>query len=106
MAGKIQDREFRYPDTAAYLQGLTGDEATKQPPMIRKADGVFTEYWCEGGRVRCRWSKAGANILLAVKCRIDDNRQTGFLVRRAFRGAAGRPPKMGCTQPAAGCIHA
>ena len=46
MAGKIQDREFRYPDTAAYLQGLTGEEATKQPPMIRKADGVFMEYWC------------------------------------------------------------
>ena len=93
MAGKMQDRKFRYPDTAAYLQGLTGEEATKQPPMIRKADGVFTEYWCEGGRVRCRWSKAGANILLAVECRIDDNRQTDFLVWRAFRGAAGRPPK-------------
>ena len=54
MAGKMQDREFRYPDTAAYLQGLAGEEATKQPPMIRKADGVFTEYWCEGGRVRYR----------------------------------------------------
>ena len=98
MAGKMQDREFRYPDTAAYLQGLTGEEATKQPPVIRKADGVFTEHWCEGGRVRCRWSKAGANALLAVKCCIDNNRWIDFLDWRACCAAAARPQKMGCTR--------
>ena len=92
---------------AAYLQGLTGEEATKQPPMIRKADGVFTEYWCEGGRVRCRWSKTGANVLLAVECRIDDNRQTDFLDWRTYCGVAGRPPKMGCTHGGrAECVQA
>ena len=54
MAGKTKDSEFRHPNTVAYLQGLTDEEAAKHPPVVREAGGVFTEYWREGGRVRCR----------------------------------------------------
>ena len=58
MAGKTKDREFRHPDVAAYLRGLTG-EAAKRSLVIREPDGVCTEYWREGGRVRCREVGAG-----------------------------------------------
>ena len=39
-------------------------------------------------RAGFRWSKAGASALLAVKCRIDNNRWADFLNWRACRGAA------------------
>ena len=39
-------------------------------------------------RSGCRWSKAGANALLAVKCCIDNSRWTDFLDWRACRDAA------------------
>lgn len=39
-------------------------------------------------RAGCRWSKAGANALLGVKCRIDNNLWTDFLGWRACRGEA------------------
>ncbi len=39
-------------------------------------------------RSGCRWSKAGANALLAVKCCIDNNRWADFLDWRAGRAAA------------------
>ena len=54
MAGKTKDSEFRHPNTAAHMQGLTDEEAAKHPPVVREAGGVFTEHWREGGRVRCR----------------------------------------------------
>ena len=54
MTGKNQDAEFRHPDTVAYLQSLTKEEAEKQPPLVRESGGVITQYWREGGRVRCR----------------------------------------------------
>ena len=70
MAGRTQDQEFRHPDTAAYLQGLTDEAAAKHPPVVREDGGVFTEYWREGGRVRCREveepSRSGAPELEAL----------------------------------------
>ena len=54
MTGKNQDAEFRHPDTVAYLQSLTKEEAAKHPPIVRERGGVVTQYWREGGRVRCR----------------------------------------------------
>ena len=46
------------------MRSLTDEEAAKHPPVVREAGGVFTEYWREGGRVRCREvgepSRAGA----------------------------------------------
>ena len=39
-------------------------------------------------RSGCRWSKAGANALLAVKCCLKNNRWPDFLERRACRVAA------------------
>ena len=70
MAGKKKDPEFRHPNTVAYLQGLTDEEAAEHPPVIRKAGGVCMEYWREGGRVRCREvgepSRVGAPELEAL----------------------------------------
>ena len=54
MTGKNQDAEFRHPDTVACLQSLTKEEAAKQPPLVRESGGIITQYWREGGRVRCR----------------------------------------------------
>ena len=54
MTIKKQDSEFRHPDTVAYLQSLTKEEAAKQPPLVRESGGIITQYWREGGRVRCR----------------------------------------------------
>ena len=54
MTGKNQDAEFRHPDTVAYLQSLTKEEAAKHPPIVRERGGAVTQYWREGGRVRCR----------------------------------------------------
>ena len=54
MTGKNQDAEFRHPDTVAYLQSLTEEEAAKHPPIVRERGGAVTQYWREGGRVRCR----------------------------------------------------
>ena len=39
-------------------------------------------------RAGCRWSKAGANTLLAVICCLKNNRWTDFLDLRACRAAA------------------
>ena len=38
-------------------------------------------------QARCRWPKAGANALLAVKCCIDNICRIDFLGWRACRGA-------------------
>ena len=54
MAGKTHDPEFRHLDTVACLQGLTDAEAAKRSLLIREPGGGFTEYWREGGPVRCR----------------------------------------------------
>ena len=54
MAGRTQDPEFRHPDTVAHMQSLTDEEAAEHPPATRRTGGVCTEYWREGGRVRCR----------------------------------------------------
>ncbi len=59
MAGKTKDPEFRHPNTAAHMQGLTDEEAAEHPPVIREPGGVCTEHWREGGRVRCREVGAG-----------------------------------------------
>ena len=32
MAGKAQDREFRHPDTAVHMRGLTDEAVAKHPP--------------------------------------------------------------------------
>ena len=40
MAGKTKDSEFRHPNTVAYLQGLTDEEAAEHPPVVREAGGV------------------------------------------------------------------
>ena len=54
MTIKRRGPEFLHPDTVAQLQGLTDEEAAKQPPLIRERDGVFMRYWRVGRRVRCR----------------------------------------------------
>ena len=59
MAIEAQDTEFRHPDTAACLRGLTDEEAAKQPPLVREQDGVAWHYWREGGRVCCREAASG-----------------------------------------------
>ena len=50
---KIQDPEFLHPDTVSQLRGLTEDEA-KRRPIVRERDGVVTQYWRDGIRVRRR----------------------------------------------------
>ena len=65
MAIEAQDTEFRHPDTAAYLRGLTDEEAAKQPPLVREQDGVAWHYWREGGRVCCREAASGTEALHA-----------------------------------------
>ncbi len=47
-------REFRHPDTVAYLRGLSADEAAVQAPLVRAHADGFTRYWLEDGEVRCR----------------------------------------------------
>ena len=54
MTIKRRDPEFLHPDTVAQLQGLTDEEAAKQPPLIRERDGVFMQQRRIGRRVRCR----------------------------------------------------
>ena len=34
-------------------------EAAKHPPLVREHDGVITQYWRDGGEVRCREVEAG-----------------------------------------------
>ena len=48
VAGKTQDQDFRHPDVAAYLLGLTDKEAAKQLPLIRVVHCAFMEYRREG----------------------------------------------------------
>ena len=57
MTGKKQ--EFRHPDTVAYLQGLADEEAAKHSPIVRESGGIVTQYWRDGGSVRCREVEAG-----------------------------------------------
>ena len=55
MARARKRREFRHPDTVAYLRSLSADEAAVQPPLVRKHAEGFTRYWLEDdGEVRCR----------------------------------------------------
>ena len=54
MAVKKQEPEFRHPEAVAFLQSLTEAEAAKHPPLVRESGGTVTQYWREGGRVRCR----------------------------------------------------
>ena len=44
----------RHPDTVAYLEGLTENEAAAHPPAIRGHGEGFVQYWLEGGEVRSR----------------------------------------------------
>ena len=66
MAIEAQDAEFRHPDTAACLRGLTDEEAAKQPPLVREQDGVAWHYWREGGRVCCCEAAFGTEALHAA----------------------------------------
>ena len=59
MTGKNQESEFRHPEAAAFLRSLTAAEAAKHPPLVREHDGVITQYWRDGGEVRCREVEAG-----------------------------------------------
>ena len=54
MTIKRRDPEFLHPDTVAYLQGLTDEEAAKHSPIVRERDGVFMQQRRIGRRVRCR----------------------------------------------------
>ena len=45
--------EFRHPEVAAFLQGLTDEQAAKLPPLSLKQNGVVTQYWRDGERVHC-----------------------------------------------------
>ena len=57
MTGKNQ--VFRHPEAAAFLRSLAAAEAAKHPPLVREHDGVITQYWRDGGEVRCREVEAG-----------------------------------------------
>ena len=46
--------EKRHPDTVAYLQSLSADEAAVHPPLVRAHADGFTRYWLEDGEVRYR----------------------------------------------------
>ena len=54
MSAKNQKPEFRHPETVAYLQSLTKEEAAKHSPVVREHGGVVTHYWRDGDEVRCR----------------------------------------------------
>ena len=54
MTIKRRDPEFLHPDTVAYLQGLTDEEAAKHSPIVRERGGVFMQQRRVGRRVRCR----------------------------------------------------
>ena len=60
MTDEIQDAEFRHPELAAFLQGLTDEAAAKLGPLSVERDGVAWRYWREGGRVCCREFEAAA----------------------------------------------
>ena len=53
MTIKRRDPEFLHPDTAAYLRGLTDEEAAKHPPIVRERDGVHMQQRRVGRWVRC-----------------------------------------------------
>ena len=55
MAVKIRNNmEFRHPELAALLQGLTDEQAAKLGPLSVERDGVAAKQRREGGRVHCR----------------------------------------------------
>ena len=58
MAEKIRDAEFRHPELAAFLQGLTDEQAATPGPLSVERGGVASQYWREDGRVQCREFKA------------------------------------------------
>ena len=60
MAEKIRDAEFRHPELAAFLQGLTDEQAAALGPLSVERDGVASQYWREDGRVRCREFEAAS----------------------------------------------
>ena len=70
MTIKRQDSELRHPEAVAFLQGLTDEQAAKQPPLSLEHDGVVTRYWRDSGRVHCDEfpaSEAGAlDVLMRV----------------------------------------
>ena len=70
MAGKAQDAGFRHPEAVA-----------KHPPLVREHDGVVTQYWREGGRVRCREGAAEAVHAAAVEV-FGENSPGGVKLRR------------------------
>ena len=60
MAEKIRDAEFRHPELAAFLQGLTDEQAAAPGPLSVERDGVASQYWREDGRVHCREVEAAS----------------------------------------------
>ena len=60
MAEKIRDPEFRHPELAAFLQGLTDEQAATPGPLSVERGGVASQYWREDGRVHCREFEAAS----------------------------------------------
>ena len=60
MAEKIRDPEFRHPELAAFLQGLTDEQAATPGPLSVERGGVASHYWRDDGRVHCREFKAAS----------------------------------------------
>ena len=60
MAEKIRDTEFRHPELAAFLQGLTDEQAATPGPLSVERGGVASQYWREDGRVHCREFEAAS----------------------------------------------
>ena len=83
MAVKRQNSEFRYPAVAAFLQGLTDEEAAKLPVLSLEQDGVVAQYWREGGRVRCHEREASGS--------------SGVVKAPASRSSAAAPKEPGAT---------
>ena len=60
MAEKIRDPEFRNQELAAFLQGLTDEQAAALGPLSVERGGVAWQYWREDGRVHCREFEAAS----------------------------------------------
>ena len=43
-----------YPDVEMFLNKLAENKGSSQHRIVCESDGVVTEYWLEGGKVRCR----------------------------------------------------
>ena len=92
MSSDGKDPVFRHPDAAAYLKGLSGEEASVHPPLVRRHGDGFVQYWIEGGEVRCREAGSGPSVLQSLLDSVRGN--FGGLLPRLEREAGGPAPDL------------